>query len=282
MARIILGIIAACTVLMLVAITVLLFTNSIPLFYTYSLSDFLFGAKWHPASDPAKFGLLPLLWGSLVVTFIALLVALPVGIASAMYLNTVASPGVREFLKPVMELLGSVPSVVYGLFGITVLAPYAQNLLSLPVGQCALVAGITLGLMVVPITVSISEDALASVPREILEAALALGATRWEALTDIILPAAKSGIWASILLSLGRAIGETMTVLMVAGGAAQISLSPLKPIRPMTVAIAAEMGETPFGSPHYHALFAVASSLFVLTLVLNLIANKYAGNKMKK
>jgi len=282
MAKYVIGTIATFSLVMLLAITIMLFANALPFFSDYSLSDFLFGTHWRPAAEPSELGILPLVWGSLLVTLIAMLVSIPAGIGAALYLNGVAPMKIREVVKPVIELLGSVPSVVYGLFGLTILAPFAQKLLSLPVGQCAAVAGFTLGIMVIPVIVSVAEDALAAVPRALWEAALSLGSTKWEALTKVILPAAKSGVWAAVLLSFGRAIGETMTVLMVAGGAAQITLSPFKPIRPMTVAIAAEMGETPAGSQHFHALFAVGVVLFLVTLTINIIAQKYAAQPGEK
>ncbi len=281
MAKNTIGAIASISLLMLLAITLMLFANALPFFGEYKLSDFLLGNRWNPTQEPPEFGILPLLWGSVIVTVIALLFALPVGIACALYLNGVAPTKLREALKPIIELLGSVPSVVYGLFGLTLLAPFFQRILSLTIGQCAFTAGITLGLMALPIVVSVSEDALSSVPKDYNEASLALGATRWETLTKVVFPSARSGIWAAILLALGRTIGETMTVLMVAGGAAQIALSPFKPVRTMTATIAAEMGETPQGSLHFHALFAVGVLLFVITFVINLIANKYATKSVK-
>ena len=281
MAKYSIGAIASFSLLMLLAITIMLFANALPFFGEYKLADFVLGSKWQPTQEPPHFGLLPLMWGSLIVTVVALLFALPIGIASALYLNGVAPAKLRETLKPIIELLGSVPSVVYGLFGLTLLAPFLQNLLSLSIGQCAFTAGITLGLMSLPIVVSVSEDALSSVPRDYGEASLALGATRWETLMRVTFPSARSGIWAAVLLALGRTIGETMTVLMVAGGAAQIALSPFKPVRTMTASIAAEMGETPQGSTHFHALFAVGAVLFVITFIINLIANKYASKSIK-
>ncbi|MFP4458034.1 MAG: phosphate ABC transporter permease subunit PstC [Candidatus Zixiibacteriota bacterium] len=276
MAKYFIGAVATFSILMLFAITIMLFVNAFPFFGfdETSVKEFFTGTHWRPDMD--NYGFLPLLWGTLLVTFIAMLFAVPIGLASAMYLHSVAPFALRETLKPMMEILGSVPSVVYGLFGMTILAPFVQKILDLTIGQCAAVAGITLGVMVIPLVISISEDALASVPKELSEAALSLGATKWETLVSVVIPAAKSGIWAALLLSFGRAIGETMTVLMVAGGAAQIAFSPFDPVRPMTAAIAAEMGETPAGSPHFHALFLVATVLYLITLALNLIANKYA------
>ncbi len=276
MAKTLLGLIATSTLLILAAITVMLFANALPFFSEISFIDFFFSTKWHPTDAEAQFGLLPMLWGSLVVTAVAMIVSLPLGIGAALYLQGVAPVRVREILKPTIEILGSVPSVVFGLFGLIILAPFARELFALPVGQTAAVAGITLGIMSIPIVVSVTEDALAAVPVALWEGALSLGSTKWETLIRIILPAARSGIWAAVLLSFGRAVGETMTVLMVAGGATQIRLNPFVPMRPMTATIAAEMGETPVGSTHFHALFAVGAVLFVVTLITNLIASKYA------
>ena len=279
MAKFSIASIASFSLLMLFAITLMLFINALPFFGTYNIIDFLSGTQWQP--DEEIYGLLPLLAGTLMVTLVALLFALPLGMATALYLFGFAPFNIRETIKPIIEILGSVPSVVYGLFGLTILAPFAQKLLSLTVGQCAAVAGITLGIMTLPITISVTEDALSAVPKELSEAALALGSTRWETLFKVIMPSAKTGIIAAILLSFGRAIGETMVVLMVAGGAARISANPLVPMRPMTASIAAEMGETPVGSQHFHALFAVATVLFLITLIVNIIANKYAVRSVK-
>lgn len=277
MAKHIIAVIATFSIVMLFAITVMLFINAVPFFGfdDTSVLEFFTGKYWRP--DQGVYGLLPLLFGTILVTAIAMALAIPFGISTAMYLNAVAPFALRETLKPFIEILGSVPSVVYGLFGMTILAPFAQRVLNFSIGQCAATAGVTLGVMVIPLIISISEDALSAVPKELAEASLSLGATKWETLIKVIIPSAKSGIWAALLLAFGRAVGETMTVLMVAGGAAQLTLSPLAPVRPMTAAIAAEMGETPAGSAHFHALFLVATVLYLITLGLNLLANKYAN-----
>lgn len=275
------GIIAVLTIFFQLAIVSMILMNALPFFMEYSLWNFLLGTKWHPVSDPPEFGILVLLWGSFLTTYTAMLVAVPLGIATAIFISGIAPHRIREVIKPAVEILGNIPSVVWGLFGTAILAPFAQKLLNLPVGQCAAVAGITLGIMSIPIVVSVTEDALTSVPKSLYEAGFSLGSTKWEVLIHIIVPAAKSGIWTAVLMCFGRAIGETMTVLMVAGGAPRISLSIFSPVRTMTAAIASEMGETPVGSLHYNALFAVAGVLFVITLVTNLIANKYARSIQK-
>jgi phosphate transport system permease protein len=196
----------------------------------------------------------------------------PLGVGSALYLNEIAGFRQRQFLKPVIELLASIPSVVYGFFGMTILTPFLQRTFSLPTGMTALNASLILGLMATPTVCSIAEDALSYVPRSFREASFAVGATRWQTLTGVVIPAAGSGISTAIILGMSRAIGETMTVLMVAGGAAVIPHTFLEPVRPMTAAIAAEMGEAPMGGDHYRALFAIALVLFLITFVFNIIA----------
>jgi phosphate transport system permease protein len=171
-----------------------------------------------------------------------------------------------------VEILASIPSIVYGFFGMAILAPFLQNLLHIPIGLCAFTASLTLGIMATPTVSSIAEDALSYVPRSFREASYAVGANRWQTLIKVVIPAAGSGISTAIILGMSRAIGETMTVLMVAGGAAIIPGSPFDPVRPMTAAIAAEMGEAPMGSDHYNALFAIALILFFITFVFNIIA----------
>ncbi|MCK4519494.1 MAG: phosphate ABC transporter permease subunit PstC, partial [Candidatus Omnitrophica bacterium] len=219
------------------------------------------------------FGILPLLLGSLWVTAGALIIAVPLGVASAVYISEVAHPKIKGFIKPAIELLAGVPSVVYGFFGMVVVAPLVQEFFGLPVGLNALTAAILLGVMAIPTITSISEDAISSVPKSFKEASYALGANRWETTVKVTVPSAAGGISTAIILGMGRAIGETMTVLMVAGGAAVIPRSFFQPVRTMTATIAAEMGETVVGSEHFHALFAIALVLFALTLSLNIGAD---------
>jgi phosphate transport system permease protein len=199
-------------------------------------------------------------------------VCVPLGVGSALYINEIAGPAQKAFLKPLVEILASIPSVVYGFFGMVIVAPFLQRLLDIPVGLCAFTASLILGIMAVPTVCSIAEDALNCVPRSFREASFALGANRWQTLTKVIIPAAGSGISTSIILGTSRIIGETMTVLMVAGGAAVIPNSFFQPVRPMTSTIAAEMGEAVFGSTHYHALFAIGLILFIITFIFNIIA----------
>lgn len=262
-------------------IVVFLFVEGLPIFRTVSIRDFLFGMYWYPTSEPPEFGIWPLIVGSLVVTFFATVIAVPLGILSAIYISEIAPGAVKEIFKPVIELLAGLPSVVLGFFGMAVIAPWLQESFDLPTGLNIANASLVLAFMAVPTISSISEDALYSVPREFKEASYALGATKFETTVRVIVPAALSGISTAIILGMARAIGETMVVLMVAGGAAMIPESIFDSVRPMPASIAAEMGEAPFRSDHYHALFATGIVLFFLTLGFNLIAD-YVSNKFKE
>ena len=210
----------------------------------------------------------------LIITAGALIFAAPLGILSALFIAEIAPFWLKETMKPIIELLAGVPSVVYGLFGALLVAPIVQDVFNLPTGLTAFSAVLILGIMVLPTVTSIVEDALTSIPKEYREAALAVGATKWETMTQITLPAAASGISTALILGIGRAIGETMAVLMVAGGSARIALSFFKPVRAMTSTIAAEMAEAVMGSDHYHALFGIAIVLFILTLGFNIVADR--------
>lgn len=262
---------ALCSIIFLFGIIFSIFREGLPIFKTAGLFKFLFGTAWYPTSEPAEFGILPLIVGSIVVTIGALIVSIPLGVGSAIYLSEMARPWTREILKPFIELLAGIPSVIFGLFGMAFLSPFIMRLFHLNTGLNAFTASIILGLMVVPIISSLSEDAISAVPKSLREAAYALGANKWETIRRIILPAAKSGIISSIILGFGRAIGETMVVLMVAGGSAIIPKSIFQPVRPMTSAIAAEMGETVVGDDHYRALFGIAIVLFIIIFASNLI-----------
>ncbi len=256
----------------LVGIVLVLFREALPVFKTVSPGAFLLGRSWYPTAEPPEFGILPLIAASFWVTAGALVICVPLGVGSALYLHELAGPRQRAFLKPAIEILASVPSIVYGFFGLAVLAPFMQDAFGLPIGLCALTTSIILGVMATPTVASIAEDALSYVPRSFREASFAVGADRWQTLTRVIIPAAGSGISTAVILGMSRAIGETMTVLMVAGGSAVIPTSLFDPVRPMTAAIAAEMGEAPVGGAHYHALFAIALLLFLVTFVFNIAA----------
>lgn len=270
------------SIVFLSGIVIVLFIEGLPIFKIVSLKDFLFGKLWYPTYDPPDFGILPLILGSLWVTFGALVIAVPLGLGGAIYISEVAHPKIREIIKPIIELLAGIPSVVYGFFGIVIVAPFIQELFDLPVGLNAFTASILLGIMAIPTITSISEDAISSVPNSFKEASYALGANKWETITKVTLPAAAGGISTAIILGIGRTIGETMTVLMVAGGAAIIPRSFFDPVRTMTATIAAEMGETAVGSTHFHALFAIGIILFIMTLSFNIIADILAQKFKEK
>jgi len=240
------------------------------------LSDLLGGHAWRPSSEPAQFGMLPLILGSLYVTVGALVIAVPLGLGCAIFVAEIAPLWMREILKPTVEVLAAIPSVVYGFLGLLMIGPWLADVLGLPIGQFAALGSVLLAFMAIPTIVSISEDALRNVPVALRDSSLALGATRWQTIVRVIVPAARSGLIAASLLGLARAIGETMTVLMVTGNAAVMPralLGFLRPIRTMTATIAAEMGEAAHGSSHYHALFAIGLVLFVITFLINTIAD---------
>ena len=263
---------AFASLVFLIGIVLVLFKEALPIFAKVSPKDFLLGQSWYPTAEPPEFGILPLILASLWVTAGALVICVPLGVGSALYLHELAGNRQRAVLKPVIEILASVPSIVYGFFGMVVLAPFLQEALDLPIGLTAFTTSVILGVMATPTVASIAEDALSYVPRSFREASFAVGADRWQTLTKVIIPAAGSGIATAVILGMSRAIGETMTVLMVAGGSAIIPESIFDPVRPMTAAIAAEMGEAPVGSDHYHALFAIALILFLITFAFNIAA----------
>jgi phosphate transport system permease protein len=267
-------------IVILFLIIFFLFKEGIPIFNVVSIKNFLFGRKWYPTFDPPDFGIYPLIAGSITVSALATIIAVPLGVFSAVYISEIANYKIKEILKPIIELIAAMPSVVIGFFGMVVFAPLLQNIFDISTGLNMFNAGIMLSIMAVPTICSISEDALNSVPRELKEASLALGATKFETIYKVTIPAAFSGISTAIILGMARAIGETMVVLMVAGGAAVIPKNIFKAVRPMTANIAAEMGEAPVGSNHYHALFAIGIVLFFITMIFNLTAD-YISSKSK-
>jgi phosphate transport system permease protein len=235
--------------------------------------EFFFSLDWYPTYPKPSYGSGALILGSLAVTFLSIVMAGPFGIGLAIYLATIAGRRVREVLKPAIELLASIPSVVLGFLGMIVVAPFMQNVLDLPTGLNILNASIFLAIMATPTVASLGEDALSSVPRSVQDASYALGATHWETIWHVIIPSSLSGISTAVILGLGRALGETIVVLMVAGGATQVPTSLFDSARPLTSTLAAEMGESAIGSTHYHALFALGAVLFILTLGFNLLAH---------
>ncbi|HHO76056.1 MAG TPA: phosphate ABC transporter permease subunit PstC [Deltaproteobacteria bacterium] len=266
------AVLALASLVFLVGIIITLFKESIPIFSHYSFFHLLFGTQWYPTFEPPEFGMFTLIFASVVVTLGSMLFCVPIGVGSALYIHEIASEKQRAFLKPIIEILAGIPSIIYGFFGMVIVAPLLQNVLDIPIGLCAFTASLVLGIMATPTVASLAEDALSFVPRSFREASLALGANRWQTLTKVIVPAAGSGISTAIILGMSRAVGETMTVLMVAGGAAVIPKSIFDPVRPMTSTIAAEMGEAVMGSTHFSALFAIGLILFLITLIINIIA----------
>ncbi|MBM3145067.1 MAG: phosphate ABC transporter permease subunit PstC [Chloroflexi bacterium] len=243
----------------------------------------LFSARWYPIEE--YFGILPLIGGSLIVTIGATLIAVPFGVGAAIYISEIAPRWMREILKPLVEVLGGLPSVVLGFLGILILSPYLRILLNLPTGLTALAGSLLLGGIAIPTVVSVSEDALDAVPKSYRDAALALGATEWQTIWRVTLPAARSGVLTAVMLGVGRAIGETMAVMMVTGNAAVLpkGLGALfAPARTMTATIAAEMGEVANGSVHYHVLFFIGIILFLISLVVNVTASTVVFRQRKR
>ncbi|SFL50199.1 phosphate ABC transporter permease subunit PstC [Halanaerobium salsuginis] len=269
------------SILFLTGIIIVLFKEGAPIFTKVGIHEFLFSSDWYPTYEPPGYGIFNLLAGSIVVTIGAMVIAVPFGVASAIHISYILPQKYKNIVKPTIEMLAGVPSVIYGLFGMKILGPFLQKIFHLPTGLTALTAMIMLGIMALPTIVSLAEDAITAVPKNFRDASLALGANRLETMLRVILPTASSGIVTAIILGMGRAIGETMTVLMVAGGAALFPANILKPVRPMTSTIAAEMGEAPVGSSHYQALFGIAIILFLITLIFNIFADM-AQQRFKK
>lgn len=261
------------SIAILAMILFFLIREGVPIFKEVTLKDFILGKYWYPTADSPDFGILPLILASLLVTGLSAAIAIPLGIMTAIYLAEIASPRIKEIAKPMVEMLASLPSVVIGFFGMVVVAPFLQDIFDIPTGLNLFNASLMLAFMSVPTITTISEDAVASVPTELKEASFALGTTHWESIIRVIIPASLSGISTGIILGMSRAIGETMVVLMVAGGAALIPNSIFDPCRPMPASIAAEMAEAPFRSEHYYALFAIGLVLFIFTLIFNFIAD---------
>lgn len=270
------------TIVVLLGIVILLLKEGLPIFFHTPPWEFFFGTKWYPVSEPPTFGIMPFFVSTLMVTLVATAIAVPVGVGCAAYLSEIAPTRVRETVKPIIELLAGIPSVVMGFIGLMLLSPLVQSMFNLNTGLCGLTAGIMLAMMSLPIIISVSEDALRAVPDEFRQASYALGATRWETIRYISVPAALSGIAAAIMLGVGRAIGETMTVLMVAGGALAVPSSPTDPMMPMTASIASGIGNAVRGGLQYQALFAIGLSLFIMTLLVNLIADRVLERQKRK
>lgn len=257
------------------------FTGKILTTPKVSVGQFISQKEWFPTAQPAaQLGVLPLILGTLWVSFGAILIALPLGLATSIYLAEITRPKIRNILKPLIELLAGIPSVVYGFFGLVIIVPGIQKIFDLPVGETALAGSIVLGIMALPTIITISEDAIRTTPKAMKEASLALGANKWQTIYRVIIPYSGSGITAAAILGIGRAIGETMAVLMVTGNAAVIPHSFLEPVRTIPATIAAELGEAPQGGLHYKSLFALGCILFIITMVINLFVG-YISSKRK-
>ena len=293
------------SVVVLLLIAFFLFKEAFAIFYKAGVLKVLFGIEWYPTYDPPSFGMLPLIMGTVAVTFITALMAIPLGLATAVYVAEIAHHRVKEFLKPLIEILASFPSVVLGFFGMVIIAPLLSNWLSpilseklpellrstdipflsttvadfcynklfIASGLNISTAALMLTVRAIPVISSIAEDALTAVPRTYREASYSLGANKWETIWKVVIPASVSGLSVAVILGIGTIIGETMIVLMVAGGAAVIPYWIFDPARPMPSAIAAEMAEAPYQSLHYHALFGVGAILFLITFLLSLLSD---------
>jgi phosphate transport system permease protein len=266
----------ACIVVLFL-IMLFLFREGLPIFREISVSDFLLGSSWYPTSDHPRYGIMPLIVASVTVTLVASVIAVPFSLAIALYLSELASSRAREIIKPVIEIIASIPSVIIGFLGMIVLGPFLQRHLGLDSGLNLFNAALMLAFMAIPTIASISDDAISSVPMHLKEASYALGANRWQTMFHITIPASLSGIWTAIILGISRVIGETMVVLMVAGGSAVIPRSLFSPVRPLTSNIAAEMAEASVGGSHYHALFAIGIVLFIITFIFNIVAEYFSS-----
>ena len=263
---------AGVSVLALAAIVIFLLSQALPIFPHVSRKDFLFSTEWYPTDDPPVFGIGALIAGSLACAALTTLIAVPFGVLTACAIHAGMPPALTRIVKPLIELMAALPSVVIGFIGMIILAPWLQDMFGIATGLNLFNASIMLAFMCVPTIASISEDALRNVPSGLREASLALGATRWETLLKVELRWAMGGIATAVMLGISRVIGETMVVLMVAGGAAIIPESIFDPVRPMTSSIAAEMAEAAVGGEHYHALYATGLVLFIITFAFNLCA----------
>jgi phosphate transport system permease protein len=268
-------------ILFVILIFFFLAKDGFALFKVSSPAGFFLGTLWNPLADPPKFGIVPLFLGSLLVTLGAAVISVPLSLASALFIGEIAPRWMREVLKTGVELLAAIPSIVIGFIGITMLAPLVKQVFHLPTGLTALSGSIALAFMAVPTMVSIMEDSITAVPRTYKEGSIALGATHWQTIYRVIIPAASSGIVAAMMLGIGRVIGETMAVMMITGNASVIPKSILEPVRTMTATVAAEMGETVRGSDHYFALFAIGLVLFGITFFINFLADMARHRKNK-
>ena len=269
---------ASLSVMVLLGIFGMLLINGIKAFAVIEVGDFFFGSDWNPSAyGKPTFGILSMLVSTFLVTLGAMLIAIPLGVGAATYLAQVASNKTRLILKPIIELLAAIPSVVVGFIGIVMVGPLIARVFGLSNGLTALNGSILLAIMSLPTIITVAEDAIRAVPNNFIEGSYALGANQWTTLMRVTLPAAYSGIIAAVILGMGRAIGETMTVLMATGNALAMPHGFFDPVRTMTATIAIELGEVPYGTTHYYSLFAVGALLFIISLGINLIAENIAA-----
>jgi phosphate transport system permease protein len=283
--RLLLFLITCTSVMAVMAIFYFVICDALPFFLKFDMVQFFTKAAWFPEADNPKFGALALFVGSIYVTVVALIVAVPIGILAAVFLSDIVSFNVRDFVKPVIEILAAIPSVAYGFFAVLVLAPWMQNKFGFTTGTNALNASLVLSVMALPTIISVAEDSISAIGREMREASYGLGATRFETIFRVVIPAAHSGIIAAIILGMMRAIGETMVVWMASGNASQIP-SPWwdlsQSVRTMTATIAGDMTETPKDTPHYWSLFAIGVCLLVLTFFMNIVSEYFLSSAKKK
>ncbi len=264
---------ASLSVLTTIGIVVILLFESVQFFFEVSIVDFLTDTKWTPLFKPQHFGIMPLVCGTLLVAGGSALIAVPLGLGTAIYLSEYAPPWFRDTVKPILEVLAGIPSVVYGYMGLVFISPIVRSIFDSAGVFNAASACVVVGVMILPMIISLSEDALRSVPGSLREGAYALGATKFDVTVQVVVPAAMSGIVASFLLAISRAIGETMAVTLVAGATPNLTLNPLESIQAMTAYIVqVSLGDTPAGTPEYRTIFAVGLTLFVFTMMMNLLA----------
>jgi phosphate transport system permease protein len=273
---------AISAIIVMFSIIIFLFRDAYPIFQRIGLGPFLTGMRWNPVGQPPLYGAFPLIIATLLVTLGAMVIAIPLSIGSAIFISEIATPKMKAIIKPAIELLAGIPSVVYGFFGLLILTTWIQGTFNVPTGETWLAGSILLGIMAIPTITSVAEDAISSVPREYKEGSLAVGATRWQTISKVVVPSAMSGITAAIILGIGRAIGETMAVMMVCGNPTYgLIPSPITniftPVKTLTATLGIEMGEVASGSNHYYALFGLALILLIITLVVNILATFILG-----
>lgn len=276
----VIAVVSSIGIFIMLFILFFLIKEGLPVLKSVSLKGILTGTDWYPTETPPALGMLSLIVGTITVTILSSVLALPISLFIAIFISEIASQRARSFLKPILELLGFLPSIILGFLGMVVIAPWLQERFNILSGLNLFNASLLLGILIIPIVGSLAEEALSAVPKELRDASFALGATRWETISKVVFPAALPGILSACLLGIMRGMGETMVVLMAAGGAALVPLSLFDPVRPLTSTIATEMGETPVGSPHYHALFFAGLILLCITLAINILSS-WIENKRK-